>query len=528
MATAPLDDEEEIDLKSLRYALYVRRSLEESVKTGQARSLSDQTKECKEFAKREGLHIVGKPFREMKSAKVAGKRKVFDDLLQQVRDKKYDAILAWSPDRLSRNMLEGGLLINMLDEGELKDMRFVSHHFTNDASGKLTLGIMFSISKHFSDELSRKVTRGNKGNFSEGKSNGSPKWGYDRNETTGLYTPNKYFEIVQEAWHRRSDGASYDDVTKFLSDKGYHRVTKDKKVRRIIKPTKNAVGKMFHDPFYYGILVQANQTIDLRTIYDFEPMVTQEMYEQVQLLGYGRTKDKKDKKRVTFYPLHGFVYCAVCDDSKYMMVGKNKSRDGTHKLTYRCDNPNCTREVKSFRAKHIFNFIADMLSKIELTDEAYERYSKQIDTMTGTKIVALKEEIQSLNGALNHIKKELKDRSLAVPTLAQGSVIRRTNEERIDELAREQANIETGIKKLSDKIIDPNQIKVSKEEFLNTFKSAPDKIRAGSAIEKDRVCRILFLNLRVDNEKVTSYLWREPFRSLVTFIENSAGADERT
>jgi hypothetical protein len=36
------------------------------------------------------------------------------------------------------------------------------------------------------------------------------------------------------------------------------------------------------------------------------------------------------------------------------------------------------------------------------------------------------------------------------------------------------------------------------------------------------------LNQRVDNEKVTGYLWREPFRSLVTFIENSDGADERT
>ena len=88
--------------------------------------------------------------------------------------------------------------------------------------------------------------------------------------------------------------------------------------------------------------------------------------------------------------------------------------------------------------------------------------------------------------------------------------------------------LETKIKDFNDKIIDPSQIKVSKEEFLNTFKSAPDKIRAGSAIEKDRVCRILFLNLRVDNEKVTSYLWREPFRSLVTFIENSAGAAERS
>jgi hypothetical protein len=449
-------------------------------------------------------------------------------MLEDIKAGKYDAILSWAPDRLSRNMLEGGLLINMLDEGELKDMRFVTHHFTNDASGKLTLGVLFSISKHFSDELSRKVTRGNKGNFSEGKSNGSPKWGYDRDEVTGLYTPNKFFYTVQEAWYRRADGDTYEGITKFLLDKGYHRITKDKKVKRIIKPSKNAVGKMFGDPFYYGILVQANQNIDLTTVYDFEPMINKELYDQVQLLGYGRTRDKKDKKRMTFYPLHGFVYCAVCDNSKYMMVGKNKSRDGTHKLTYRCDNPNCTRLVKSFRAKFVFNSIADMLSKIELTDEAYERYSKQIDSMTGTKIVALKEEIQSLNGALNHVKKELKDRSLAIVGYEPSSAIHQTNKQRIDELAEEQADLETKIKGLSSKIVDPSQIKVSKEEFLNTFKAAPDKIRAGTAVEKDAVCRILFLNLRVDDEKVTSYLWREPFRSLVTAIENSAGARERT
>jgi len=164
MANAPVDDEEEIDLTKLRYVLYARRSSED--KNKQVRSLTDQVKDCKKFAVANGLHIV-KVIREKKSAKRAGQRKKgFEPMLQDIRDKKYDAVLSWAPDRLSRNMLEGGLLINMLDENELKDMRFVTHHFTNDASGKLTLGVLFSISKHFSDELSRKVTRGNKGNFS--------------------------------------------------------------------------------------------------------------------------------------------------------------------------------------------------------------------------------------------------------------------------------------------------------------------------------------------------------------------------
>jgi hypothetical protein len=63
---------------------------------------------------------------------------------------------------------------------------------------------------------------------------------------------------------------------------------------------------------------------------------------------------------------------------------------------------------------------------------------------------------------------------------------------------------------------------------LNLVKSAPDKMRAGSAVEKDRVARILFLNLTVDNEKRVFPIWKEPFASLVKAIEMSSGARKRT
>ncbi len=49
-----------------------------------------------------------------------------------------------------------------------------------------------------------------------------------------------------------------------------------------------------------------------------------------------------------------------------------------------------------------------------------------------------------------------------------------------------------------------------------------------SAVEKDVLCRILFLNLCVDNEKVASYLWKEPFASLVKATELSYGRGDRT
>jgi hypothetical protein len=48
-----------------------------------------------------------------------------------------------------------------------------------------------------------------------------------------------------------------------------------------------------------------------------------------------------------------------------------------------------------------------------------------------------------------------------------------------------------------------------------------------SAVEKDVLCRILFLNLRVNNEKVVDFIWKEPFASLVKSVELSYGRDEQ-
>jgi DNA invertase Pin-like site-specific DNA recombinase len=520
-----MSQQEQIDLKKLRYVLYARKSTEDENR--QVRSIGDQIADCRKLATDLGLNVVD-IIQETKSAKRPKQRPLFTQMLRDLEAKKYDAILCWHPDRLCRNMLEGGEIINMLDEATLKDIRFHSHQFSNDANGKMLLGMLFVFSKQYSDDLSAKVSRGVKGNFSEGKSSGSPKFGYDRDENTGLYKPNKFFKTVQEGWQKRAQGESVEAVTNFLLEKGYERHTRNKRQPRSIRPGVSAVANMFHDPFYYGLLVQVNQTVDLREVYDFQPMIDEETFNQVQLLSWGRTKDKFTTKRATFYPLHGFVYCAVCNSSKYMMVGKNLSGSKEHVLTYRCDNPACTRKPKSMRAKNIFNSMYQMLESFDLTDEAYDRYSKQIDSMTDSKLLDIKQEIQSRRGALTHIKSELDTRALNTGMIDKTNPIYAVNEKRINGLALEQANLQLKIDKLERKIANPRQIKLSKAEFLNVIKTASDKMKAGFPAEKDTLSRILFLNVHVDDKKVVDYLWKEPFASLVKAMELSPGRGDRT
>jgi site-specific DNA recombinase len=134
--------EEELDFTKLKYALYVRKSTDDPER--QIRSIPDQIDECLKLASRMGLTIIGDPLEEKKSAKLPHLRPVFTQMLREVEDGKYDGILAWHPDRLARNMLEGGTIIDMLDQEILKDLKFVSHHFTNDPNGKMLLGMAFA------------------------------------------------------------------------------------------------------------------------------------------------------------------------------------------------------------------------------------------------------------------------------------------------------------------------------------------------------------------------------------------------
>ena len=84
----------------LKYCLYARKSSESDEK--QALSIDSQIHEMHKIAEQEGLVIV-ETLTESKSAKASGQRRVYMELLKGVREQKYNAILTWAPDRLSRN-----------------------------------------------------------------------------------------------------------------------------------------------------------------------------------------------------------------------------------------------------------------------------------------------------------------------------------------------------------------------------------------------------------------------------------------
>ena len=508
-------DEQELDITKLKYVLYARKSTDDPQR--QVRSIGDQITECRNLAQRLGLKIV-KILEETKSAKKPNLRPVFTQMLKDIRVGKYDAILAWNPDRLARNMKEAGEIIDMVDEDVIKDMKFVTHHFSKDANGKMLLGMSFVLSKQYSDDLSQKVTRGVRGQFKEGKTP-IPKHGYIRDED-GLYRPDdKNYYLIQQAWHLRSEGESYEKIVKHLDDNEYKKVTKR---GREIKMKKQMLTKMFKDPFYYGILIQNGQTNDLREIYNFKPLITDDIYNQVQRLAYRRIKPAKPHK-TAFYPLRQMLICSFCGGNMYIAPSTGHDRY----LYARCDNLPCDRTKKSIRMGVIFDYIYALLDGgLNLDKKDYDNYYQKTIKISDKNRNDLKVDIHSKQGSLKIIKREIKEIGLAIPRLK--SVVRQINENKIEELGDQQTELEEQIETLSGKITSPEEDALSLKDFLNFSKNASLVVQSGSARVKDLFCRKIFLNFTISETKVLSYQLKEPFLSMIKHKQMSSSRGERT
>src|SRR4051812_34188120 len=94
-----------------RYFVYARKSTESEDR--QVRSIGDQLAELRDLARKLGIEIVDEFF-ESRTAKVPG-RPIFNEMLNRIERGDASGVLAWHPDRLARNSVDGGRIIHMLD-----------------------------------------------------------------------------------------------------------------------------------------------------------------------------------------------------------------------------------------------------------------------------------------------------------------------------------------------------------------------------------------------------------------------------
>ena len=147
---------EQLPIK-VKYCLYARKSTESEEQ--QILSIDSQIKEMLAMAERDHLEVV-EIKKESHSAKEAGQRPVFNEIVDEIKSGKFNEILTWAADRISRNAGDLGRIVDLMDSGKLHEIRTYGQKFTNSPNEKFLLMILGSQAKLENDNKVENVKRG--------------------------------------------------------------------------------------------------------------------------------------------------------------------------------------------------------------------------------------------------------------------------------------------------------------------------------------------------------------------------------
>ena len=346
----------------VKYCLYARKSTESEER--QVLSIDSQIKEMLQLAEREGLEIVTMK-RESHSAKETGQRPVFNEIVDEIKQGKFNGILTWAPDRISRNAGDLGKVIDLMDGNYLQDIRTYGQRFTNSPNDKFMLMILCSQAKLENDNRGINVKRGLRTRCEMGLWVGTAPLGYLNQKHMDkkgqvLVDPQrapiikKMFEkVAYEQWSGRKVYNWMRFELNFYT--------------RGNKPlTLSGVYRILENPFYYGIFERPRESGNWYQG-KHQPLITQELFEKVKAQ-LKRDQIVRETKEFAFTKLFTCGYCqsGISAEEKWKQLKDGGANRYIYYSCSRARDRNCKN--KYIREEELITELLKILDKVNINE----------------------------------------------------------------------------------------------------------------------------------------------------------------
>ncbi len=295
-------------------------------------SIDAQLAELRKFARDNQLVVIDELI-EKRTAKMPG-RPIFNTMLARIQNGEADGILAWHPDRLARNSIDGGQIVYLLDQTHLTSLKFPTFWFDNTSQGKFMLSIAFGQSKYYVDNLAENTKRGLRQKVRRGEYPGKAPLGYINDlRNKSIVVDKRLAPVVRQAFELYAENNStYEDISNFFTLHGV------KPNGKTIKFKKDRIRRILANPFYYGNFLYAGEMYEGK----HEPIISKKLFDKVQTVLIERGRPRK-ANHTEPKALCGLFRCGQCG---LAITGekrvKRQKNGNVHEYVYY----HCTRKRK--------------------------------------------------------------------------------------------------------------------------------------------------------------------------------------
>ncbi len=491
---------EKIKTNKMRFVIYARKSSEGEDR--QAKSVEDQITIMKEIAKRDNIDIL-QIYYESKSAKSPG-RPVFDEMVKKFEKGKFDGILCWKIDRLSRNPKDEGTIKWMLQKGVIQIIKTNDRDYLPD-DNSLIASVEFGMATQYVKDLSKNVKRGLDEKVKRGEYAGCPPVGYYTDyKTRKLSVDAERSPYIEKAFKYYATG-NYS--IKNLTEKLYNEGLRSKTGKKVYH---SAIHKIIKNPIYYGYFRWKGQLH--KGIY--EPIISKDLFDEVQKVLLPKMHSKRDNKK--HYLFRGFMHC-ICGLRMTAETRIKKNKKNTHKyIYYRCTKSRGTDKCsqKYIREEELDKEICDNLSGMRFDDKMLDLVVDTTKEM-GQKQWDYQYDIEAKNTFL--FERNKTRQNALVEKYIDGKIPDDIYDRTLAELRNEQATLENKIE----------NVKSNGQNIFGIIELLARFVRLANVIFKDddndtkkEVLSIISSNLIIKDKKVVDLSLKEPFNHLLEDLKN--------
>ena len=430
--------------------LYIRVSTEDQAREGF--SLPEQEKRLRTMCEYKGYEIY-KVYEERGiSAKTGNYRPEFEELLQDIRDKKVNTIVVLKLDRLTRSVADWEKILTFLEENDAYLDCANDDINTTNANGKMISRILTSVSQQEIERTSERTKIGLAGAIKVGHIPHQAPLGY-KHEDKKLVIDYATKDVVIRIFNMYHDGLSYKKISNILNEE------------QVLGKTNwrdSTIVNLIENPIYKGDFIHGKRTKKPTYYKDVvEPLVSKEYWEECQVQ---QKKNSRSYKRVENYLFLQKLKCPKC---KRILGGKaTTKKNGNVYYYYYCNDCKI-----NFKEGEIEKQIDQYMDSIVEYDSIVNQYFLP---MIKQKIENPKEELQ----------KELKSQKSKFDRIREAYI----NEVfTLKEYNEERKKVEDIINELEDKLNEtevceklkftPNDILVKRDiDFINYIKY-PEKYK---------------------------------------------------